>query len=299
MATPPSWTSSIHPEWHPSILKIIHPSWTVLHPVTRGWCSLTCCDVKLVADGETPHSPPDTGRKSLPPQFPDPPRSLPTHTNTKINTHAAIRMGQRGDCRHTWHPNEVISRRSRSPWRWRCCPHVGVAPSSDASSSELLSSLKRCRRTGWCLKHDQNLREELCLTSPLGSCHHLLILHLVSQSFLHRFGWQVPKGHTGTQWWSCNFLSKKTALLTLVGPPGWELWWTGAQTPDSSSFQLLSGWQWDTKRHLHPSPSPGLHLVDTKDRGAFLEPEGVLQTCELVEMFHLISIIFFTNLQII
>lgn len=37
-------------------------------------------DVQLVADGEAPHSSPDAGRKSLPPELPDPPRSLPTHT---------------------------------------------------------------------------------------------------------------------------------------------------------------------------------------------------------------------------
>lgn len=35
----------------------------------------------------------------------------------------------------------------------------------------------------------------LRLTSPLGSRHYLLILHLVSQRFLHGFGRQVPEGH--------------------------------------------------------------------------------------------------------
>lgn len=34
------------------------------------------------------------------------------------------------------------------------------------------------------------------LTSPLGSRHHLLILQLVSQRLLHRFGRQVPAGHS-------------------------------------------------------------------------------------------------------
>lgn len=201
MATPPSWTSSIHPEHHPSILNGIHPSWTYIHP------KLSCSQspgagahLPAVMLSSLPmarlHTRPLTlggspcHHSSLTRRVP----FLHTNPHTKINTHAAIVMGQRDDCRHTWHPNEAISRCSRSPWHWRCCPHVGVAPSSDASSSELLSSLKRCRRTGWCLEHNQNLWEELCLTSPLGSCHHLLILHLVSQSFLHRFGRQVPKG---------------------------------------------------------------------------------------------------------
>ena len=53
---------------------------------TRGQCSFTCCDVELVANGETPDSPPDAGRKSLPPQLPDTPRSLPAHEHTQINT---------------------------------------------------------------------------------------------------------------------------------------------------------------------------------------------------------------------
>lgn len=42
-------------------------------------------DVELVADGEAPHSSSDAGRKSLPPEVPHPPRSLPAHKHNEKN----------------------------------------------------------------------------------------------------------------------------------------------------------------------------------------------------------------------
>lgn len=121
----------------------------------------TWCDVELVADGEAPHSSSDTGRKSLPPQLPDPPRSLPTHTMSKINTlHAhtlCIRHTHTELRRRTWCPSAAGSRCSTPPWRWRCCPPVGASPSSDASSSGLPSSLReRMRETAPCFGYIQS-----------------------------------------------------------------------------------------------------------------------------------------------
>lgn len=103
---------------------------------------LTWRDVELVANGEAPHASSDARRKSLPPELPDPPRSLPTHRHTRLNrraahthTHAALR-------RPTWCPSAAGSPCSRSPWRWRCCPPACVVPSSDASSSGPPSALR-------------------------------------------------------------------------------------------------------------------------------------------------------------
>lgn len=166
-------------------------------------------DVELVANGETPYPSSDAGRQPLPPQIPDTPRRLPAHAHTGHSQHTAADgvLTHSDGRRHTRPPNAAGSLCSRSPWRWRCSPPACVAPSSDASSSEhpssletgntktaiilltlsLLDTVHLSEPIGW-----KQQSGSLVLTSPLGSCHHLLILHLVSQSFLHRFSRQVP-----------------------------------------------------------------------------------------------------------
>lgn len=98
-------------------------------------------------------------------------------------------------------PSAAGSLCSRPPWRWRCCPLVCGAPSSDASFSELLSSLMDGLEAEFSPNVlGRHLSVFLCVfftcTSPLSSCHHLLILQLVSLSFLCGLGWQVPAGYT-------------------------------------------------------------------------------------------------------